>query len=329
MVDHIYNVLKNYSINVENIDDVTGNVYKIHDSERTYALKKSSLTEENVQQWLSVLKTAHDYQIENILPVYRTKEGNLYCKMNNHVYYMTPWIDNTHISIEKLFQCIGRIHKKTKITIQASLDTFEDAFVQYKNYCQTVREKMVRYVERFEQKHYMSPVELQICTHFRDVDHCLYLVIKFIDKFLNTMKDNLEWSISLCHGNLISNHFLTSDVMYLINWERSYYDHSAYDLVHYVNHMKENLSKEMLEKSFQAYFLENKWEEKDLYFYGIQLLQPKRYFSLVQAYSIQSWNDSTIRQVQQLEIEYRKLVFGLYSYQLMEKGWGEVNKDHA
>ena len=329
MFDHIVNVLNQYPIHVENIDEVTSNVYKIYDSKYTYALKKSSLTKESVQQWLSVMQTANDFQIKNILPVYRTKKGSLYCHFNNRLYYMSPWIESTSVAIKELFQCIGNIHHKTKITVQTSMDTFEQPFNQYKTYCQTVREKLIHYIEVFEQQHYMSPVELQICTHFKDIDRCLYLVVDLIEKFLNEMQERLEWSISLCHGNLTHSHFLASDMTYLINWEKSYYNHPAYDLVHYVNQLKEKPSNETLEKSFQAYFLENKWEEKDLYFFGIHLFQFNRYFSLVEDYSIQTSKDSTIRQVQQLEIEYRNLLFGLNTYQLMENGLREMSRDHA
>src|SRR5699024_9736254 len=217
-----------YGIYLGHMNKVTDSLYQIHDGQHIYALKRSSLTKNTIENWESVFHTAHVNNLSDIAPVYLTKANKMFYEVDGVYYYLMPWIEQSESSIEQLYQSIGRIHKKTKQTKSINPNDILPQFNTYKDYCKQHMRNLLNYVDRFEQVRYMSPFELQVCTHFRDMETIIKQSIHRTEKFIIQLTEDNIWNHSLCHGYLSQSHILNRTI---INWERAKYDHPIIDLV--------------------------------------------------------------------------------------------------
>ena len=313
-VEEIRRVLHLYQIIPQSITKVTDHVYKIYDGHHYYALKKSVLTSDTVRGWEFVYHQAHHLYLPDVLPVLMPKSRKLYVEYAGHIYYLSPWIEQREYRLTALFHAIGYIHAKTKRSYR--LDQEKDLvrmFTQYKEHCQQHEQKWLAYIDLFEQKRYMSPFDLQVCTHFREISVVFQVLYERIDAFLDLMKEEEKWSYSLCHGNLRCSHFLYDQKGYLINWEHARFEHPIVDLSRFFKQeiIESQLSPDSMIEAFSVYMEENKLQLSELYLLIIYLLDPAHYMRQVQSYVDRPKYDSMINQVIPLEPILRQLQFGL------------------
>src|SRR5699024_6492113 len=159
---------------VVSIEQITDNVSKVFDGQHTYALKKSRLTDTTVAEWEKVYHQAYQYQLHGLLPVYKTLDGTLTTLDTHAYYYLTPWMpdDNANKSqqIERLYDALGSIHAKTKQAIHIDAEAIIEQFKHYQKQMKDHRTFLSECIALFEQSHFMAPVELFFCTHYRDID---------------------------------------------------------------------------------------------------------------------------------------------------------------
>lgn len=314
-MEFIYEILYSYGINVNQIEQITPNVFRIEDGEKVYALKKSALTQNNVSNWEQVFHESHNNEINHILPVYMTKDHLLFNKHNNNIYYLSPWVyEQGNKSIEKLYQSIGLIHSKTKYNHLVNNETLIQKFTNYLTACEQTEENLLSFVDQFEAKHYMAPVELQVCTHFRDLEFAIKILKKRVEDFIRYEQEKKEeWSFSLCHGQLNNDHFLTTlNDHYFINWEKASYNYPIFDLVNYLKDESQKYhspTKDMI-KYFPKYMDENELTKSELNLMLIYLLDPAAYIVQVDKYISQN-TESMIILTKALQKQYRIICFGI------------------
>lgn len=313
-VDEIKRILYFYQIVPYSINKITDRVMQVDDGHHQYALKKSDLTIDTVHEWEFVYHQAHHLYLPDILPVIMTTERKLYVEFDGHIYYLSPWIDYKEYRLSLLFNAIGHIHAKTKRTYYLDQEKeLAQVFKQYKAQCQKNEQQWYEYIDLFEQKKYMSPFELQVCTHFREMTIVYRVLYERIDGFLELMKDEEKWRYSLCHGHLKRSHFLYDHQGYLINWEHALLEHPIIDLSRFFKHemIDYQVEPETLINEFSAYMDENKLEVSELYLLIIYLLDPAHYMHLIKQYVDRPKHDAMINQVMELEQTFRQLQFGL------------------
>src|SRR5690625_803697 len=315
----VQKVLAAYNIYPLQIEQITDNVYKVSDGNSDYALKRSSLNNEReTQLWRHVYEQAYHQHFLSILPVYLTKDEELYSIQNQDVYYLTPWLDEASVqkdkqTIEQFYSVIGNIHAKTRQVQTVAAQEFLPDFQEYAAYCNHVQESLLGFVEGYEKNRYMSPFELSVCTQYRDVDNSLKELKRRTQQIIDMEEDTVPWSFSLCHSNLQFSHMLKTRQLHLINWEKVRYDNAAMDLsVFFKNEMKQfNAPADDMVNLFKVYMRENELTKTELYMLSVYLLDPGPYIKLVKNYTDFRSGESMVNQTKMLQQAYRQLLFGL------------------
>lgn len=324
-VQHILSTY--YQIQAKTIDQITDRVYRIWDGRNTYAFKKSSLNHENIPMWHHALMQANKHNLQFIQPVYLTLDQQLTVYDNEHVYYLSPWLEQEgEMEIGKIYQHLGQLHHKTKRTHTIQVKKMTDKFIEYKKVCQDRRRMFMTQIEEFEQKRYMSPFELQVCTQFHVVEGCLHHLIDLIERFCKIEDETMPWSQSLCHGNLTFSHLLTANDYRFINWEKTTYDHATTDLMHLfqseINYYDAPVQ-DLLD-NFSIYLKENKLTQEEICFLLIYLMNPLPYLEQIKDYQQDIHHKPMIHRVQRMAYLYRQLEFSFNMYDLLEP---ELNND--
>lgn len=306
----IRKVLASYNIYPKHIKKISSHLFKITDEKGTYALKKSSLSDKDIQSWLTVYHEAQIKQLTQIMPVYITKKNKLYQQINGVIYYLSPWIHHEEYSIKMLYHSLGHIHQQTKQKAKIESKQIIKTFNDYKKYCEQIGNKLLGYLNDFESKHYMSPLELQVCTHYHHLEFALKESIRRIDVFTIELSEQASWSYSLCHGNLKLTDIVGENI---INWEKTSYNNAITDFVclfnNGINHVESDV--EQWINLFPTYMELNKLTTLELSLLAIHLLDVSLYIQKLDQYITNQREKSMIVQIQHLDTVYRKLLFGI------------------
>jgi len=320
-MDLIKKVIGSYGIASQQIIQVTESVYKVVTNQQNYALKKSELTSKTRPAWENVYHEAQAKQLTGILPLYLTKTGSLYQEENDAIYYLSPWLTGEQATIEQSYRTIGQLHARTKQEETMPTEQIMERFSRYQKDCQHLQKGQLTYLKKFEMERYMSPFELQYATHFRDVELVFKELMESIDRFNDELTDMRTWNQSLCHGNLQLSHFFHQGHTSIINWEKAHYANPIVDLVLFFKNeaIHYDTTNDVLLDLFTTYLEENDLKPIERYLLLIYLLDPTEYVSIVQHYVESRSNTPMIYQVKDLQIAYRKLLFGLDFFEHVNK----------
>lgn len=309
----IKKVLKSYGITPLFIEKVTNRFYRIDDGQKIYGLKQSRLTDETIHNWKYTYDQANSRQLTAILPVYLTNTSQLYTQEKGSYYYVSPWVPKDDFSLNTLLQTIGKIHATTREQHNINSRKFKKHWEKYESYTLTCFSTYMTFVEYFEKEHYMSPIGLQVCTHFRHIELVLQILQEQIKHFLNDVQNETQWNYCLCHGNLAYSHVRGHESVYILNWEKSQLDSASFDLSQFFqNEIKyADIETELFLNGFKHYMAENSLNDKELYLLTIYLLDPTKYLSIIDQYMQRKSATSMIKQIRELQHAYRQLLFGV------------------
>lgn len=325
----INEIVDAYGIVPQHIEQITASLYKIEVQNNHYALKQSQLNKDSIVNWEYTYRQADALQLNHILPVYLNRTKQLYYKTKDKYYYLMPWIDGGPCEIDIFYQSVGKWHagtkKKQKINNSNRISAFED----YNIYCQDLKKKLLHYVEQFESHLYMSPFELQVCMSYQDMNLVLNKLTEQLKAFITYLKDQSEWSTSICHGNLALSHLLMGDQPVMINWEKSFVGNAIFDLVHFFNNEigDYNPSFETYISSFSSYMNQNKLEQSECYLLLIYLLNPTPYMTTIEEYVSDKENKSMIALIKELQHSYRRLIFALEFSKFIEQPHEDITEE--
>lgn len=325
-MEKIEEILSSYGIKPIMILKITDQVHKIDDGQHQYALKKSVLNQQTVQKWERVFHDAHQRQLSSILSLFLTTNNSLYTIFDRDYYYLMPWINGEQSTIEQLYRSIGNIHKTTQQPQTVDHDQMVHQFSRYKQYCDEALKRLLSYVKQFESHIYMAPLELQVCTHYRDIELAIIKIREQIIQLTSSQGEQKNWSYSLCHGNLKLSHSLKAGQTYYINWERTKYDYPVTDLVMLFKNelIRYDAPIETWIDLFKTYLEENQLQHHELSLLLIYLLDPTDYMKKIQQYIEETSNQSMINQIKAFENTYRQLLFGLRLSDFIEKNYFSI-----
>jgi len=313
-------ILHQYAILPQSIIRVTNRLYQIKANGKQYALKRSKMKKDNLEMWLSVYDIANKNELYAVLPLYLTKQNQLYTEMEEELYYLTPWIEgnsSTHSkdALESILRQLGMIHLRTKKIYKLKKDDIEKQFLPYQEFCKDTEKQLLEILEAIEKKLYPSPYELQVLTHFRDVVDAVKISQQLVDRIILLTDSEPGWGTSLTHGSLQKSHLFEH---YLINWEQASFKHASLDL----NDLFKNESAdfgvgELLLTLFPAYLEENPFGALELAFLALYLLNPMEYLNLVKAYLADRNRSTMVEQTIKLEYAHRRLYFARNFYHQM------------
>ncbi|MCM3739944.1 phosphotransferase [Oceanobacillus luteolus] len=315
-MENITEILQYYGIFPQAIVQISDRVFKIKANGKEYALKRSRLSKQSLKTWLSVYQNAARQNLYEIIPVYLTQQKQLYVEADGENYYLTPWIPSNHRNIgehrlHSIYKQLGRIHLQTKSMYQLGKKELVNNFQAYKDSCKDNESRLLAWVEKIEQTHYPSPIELQVLTHFRDLRLSFQRSQSLVDQIIYQSESETNWGISLNHGNMQLGHLFEH---YIINWERASYKHAIYDLVDLFHDgiIREPQVSHQYIESFPVYMEENPLNRLEQCLLSLYLLNSNDYIKMMESYHTKSIrNQSHIRQSMELEQMYRMVVFGL------------------
>lgn len=312
MREDLPTIVAAYHIEPEYIKQITPLLYYIDDGDQTYALKKSKLDKESIRMWMWTYDQAYQHQLSFIPSVILTRDSQLFVMHNDYIYYMTHWIEHKDYSIHHIFRALGRLHAKTKQTTTIQVNELANRFTSYKEKCQHMFHMIIKTVEKFERELYMSPFELQVCTHFRHIERVIQTLTFTINRFLDECQTQTEWNYSLCHGNFHMSHIVASDQTYFINWEKTHFNHAILDLITFFKQSERfSFPRQSCMSSFPVYLEENGLTPSEHLLLCIYLLDPSFYLTIIQHYNHKDNERTMIDDVMTLEQAYRQLKFGL------------------
>lgn len=309
--------MKAYGLEPLKIEQITDRVYKVSDGSNTYALKESRLTTPAISAWEQVYHHAYAFHLTSILPVYLTSQSGFYTETGSAYYYLTPWVSEDRLTHEQkiinAYETIAAIHAKTSQQTTVDTETIAATFGDYRNNCAQLKPKLLNYVQLFERNHFMSPFELQVCTHYHVLLTVLNEIDYYLDKFIKELEASSNWHNCLCHGHLELSHFLNHGHTYLINWENATFDTPVTDLSHLLRSQTRyyDQSLEQLAELFAAYTELNTLTASQHHLLSIYLLDPFYYISVIEDYLEQPERLSMVKRTQMLESAFRQLTLGL------------------
>ncbi len=288
----VVDVLASYKLSAYEVEVQSDKVYKAYTPVGPVAVKRSSLDRQTIQDWIEVYRKIESYQFQHVVPLYMTSERELFVEHKGAIYYVMPWIetpnrDTPPYPFEQLYRTIGQMHKRSLHTKVVKREDYEDLMNNRKTQLQNYREVLAKWVTTFEQRHYMSPVELQICTHYRDLDKVCEIGMEWCDRFLDDLEEDKQIRTALIHGNVKPTHFVYDDsTPYLLNWERAKTYYPVYDITTYFYHVLRyhDAPVDQLISTFSYYEEQLPLLNSERCLLALFLLNPEPYIHQVEAY---------------------------------------------
>ncbi|UFT97938.1 aminoglycoside phosphotransferase family protein [Radiobacillus kanasensis] len=318
-MDHLQKVLENYQIASTNMIPITSRLYKVQSHNLSFALKRSKLEASSLSMWQQVYSIANKEQLSSILPVFLTRDQDISCVYDTDYYYLTPWceareVDEPDHEMESFMKEIGTIHNRTKRSHPFDKSRAMKQIQKEKKRLNQMERKLTAYVEKFEQRRYMAPFELRVCTQYRDILHAFRALHEWYDEYLDEVEDIKAFPIALCHGDLRSSHkVFQQEMTYFLNWEHAYFGPPVQDLASYLFHEAKYHDNRVdyIIQSMPIYESYNPLEDYEKSLLAIHSLNPSYYLNVINRYLKQEYNRPQPFQIRYLEYHYRRILSGL------------------
>lgn len=319
----IERVLATYNLDISHMEPLGDRLYKLKTKTGDFVLKKSHLTPATVPMWEQVYRQAYHHGIYSVPPVYLNKDKQLFTKENDHIYYLTPWIemaDSVH-DMKRVMETLAQVHMKTGQNIELKTEKLRHDLQNYLEFCRACKDKSEAYISVFESKRYMSPFELLACTQYHQLRSSIELIDTLLESMLENMRDKIRWQNCLCHGNLKREHIYCGKHIYFLNWEKACIDNPIADLCVYLNEISQHYQPDpdVFLEGFSIYNEHNELADIQNQMLLIHLLNPNEYLQLLSSYADQTSRIPMISQVQRLQHAVRPLLFGMALHHLIEE----------
>ncbi|KGX93619.1 hypothetical protein N781_10495 [Pontibacillus halophilus JSM 076056 = DSM 19796] len=326
-MEQIATVLSHYELYPFEIHQKTDRLYRVSTQHGEVAVKRTNRTKLELHDWLEAYKTANAQQIRTLIPLYLTTDHQFFVEHERSTYYVMPWYENEGrdtppYPFELFYKSIGGVHKSTLEAHKFELSDAEEEVKKQKEKVDGYYKQLEEWIVEFEQNHYMSPLELQVCTHFRDLIQCLTLTQEWYDRYLEDIETDKVNRVVLGHGNLRPSHFIyNADQPYLLNWERASVQQPVRDLTtyfHYVTRYHDAPTDQLI-GTFSHYedYVPLLNSERSLF--AIYLLNPEHYLTIVEQYVTGAPNVGHPILVQRLERSYFVLKHALVVQKALEE----------
>lgn len=289
-------------------------VKKIESAKGTFALKESTMTEEQAAWFAHVMRRLDKLNYRQIVPIIPTKYGDLTVTHNNKTYYLQPWFsEEAQIPEEKkesiLFRQLGKLHSLTVKHQEFSKETIENSYQDLLKRWEKRRLEMEHFVEEAERKTYMSPFELTFLTHFARVDMMAKSASNHLKEWYDQCLEKESFRACLCHGKLDRSHiyYHPNGYGYLFNFEKAVLDTPARDLA--ISFRKsfqhtlwnEDQGSEWL-NTYEKYLL---LEEEEKKLFASYLMYPEIVFHCLDHYRRR---DGSITELQYVQILEKRII---------------------
>ncbi|MFC5712672.1 hypothetical protein ACFPU1_07750 [Thalassorhabdus alkalitolerans] len=216
-----------------------GNVFKVECYQGTFALKQSQFPADSLDRFLQTMRYFEREQIYSVVPLYPNRYGEFAVQGSKATYYLMPWVleDTRHAAgkEERILETLGLMHRFSE-RMEESADEYVTSFgeqVQRKKERELL--ELERYADEIERKHYFSPFELAILTHFPFIHQLYQESQKHFNTWLEISREKQQVRTVRCHGCPSVEHAVIDSQgnTYLINFEKTRDDSPAWDLAYF------------------------------------------------------------------------------------------------
>ena len=192
----------------------------------------------------------------------------------NDPYQLENYIDSLDIPKEQkildLVRLVGLLHSKTTHYKEIDLDYYKKIYEDLDNNLNYLYLYYTDLITLIETKVYMSPSEQLLARNISKIYDTISSTKQKLDKWHTNIKEKRKERRVVLHNNLKLDHFLESDIPYLISWDKSKIGSPVFDLYKlYQNHALDFDFETVLNEYENQYPL--KKDEKELLFILISL----------------------------------------------------------
>jgi spore coat protein YsxE len=286
-------LLNQYGIEADYVEDL-GSIKKIYSKQGTLAMKKTKLSLNSLQQFEDTLKFLHYKGYGMAAPVYKTKSGSYFVfDQDRTAYYVMPWLSanneeerNDHAF--KLFKRLGELHAKTVQEEKVSEEQITNLVNTEKEKWQKRKVELEKYVEKCEERTYMSPFELYFCTYYQEMTRASDYASRKLDEWHELFKEKKSYRNVFTHGKPSFQHYLynVEGNGYFINFEHAKRHPPIYDLLYFYYRSCKTYPFQNDDRFqwFQSYRKHFPLREDELTLFMAQLAYPESLYRVVKDY---------------------------------------------
>ncbi|WP_176222185.1 phosphotransferase [Tuberibacillus sp. Marseille-P3662] len=225
-------VIEQYGLNLLSLT-VYDRLFKIDTLSGTYALKKTDMSSQRVEQFTNIISQLESQPL-SLIPIIRTKYGDYVVEAEGAVFYLMPWIknqllDDEHERVKRLVTQTALLHRHTK---RAQPDGGIVA-EQLRNRWARIEQFMEQFADRSEHRLYPSPFEQQYLNSFHRLMTVSEDARQQLNEWQQQYRDSGELSV-ICHGRLQPNRVLsTPESDYLTIFDDAYRASPCFDLAYF------------------------------------------------------------------------------------------------
>ena len=192
----------------------------------------------------------------------------------NEAYQLTNYIEDLDIPKEQkildLIKLTALLHSKTTHYKEIDLDYYEKIYEDLDNNLNYLYIYYTDLITLIETKVYMSPSEFLLARNITKIYDAISENKIRLDKWHTHIKEKRKERRVVLHGNLKLDHFLESDIPYLISWDKAKIGNPVFDIYKlYQNHILDFDFETILNEYEKSYPLLK--EEKELLFILISM----------------------------------------------------------
>lgn len=298
----------------------------IHAENESFILHQSNMDNARLKQWERVFRIAHEKQLRSVIPVYPTIEGNLFVQEQQNIFYLTPYIEEIQpCSPADVMSEIGVIHAQSHHTFLIDKNTVLNRYSTYKSKLQANQTNLRQLIDLFEQQRYMSPLGLQICSHFHIVDDAIKKGMEHVDAIIRICKEeeheHIEWSSSICHNRLSMDNVIKNNHVFVDNWEGSTFENGTMDLTRFLNNefLRNEFPLDNFVEGLRRYEKTKPMNSIEKHILNIHMLHPVHYLNMISSIHKTKQQNSHLQRVIAIERMFRVLSSGLYVMNTFEQ----------
>ena len=189
-------------------------------------------------------------------------------------YQLSEYISDLNIPKEQkmldLIRLIALLHSKTTHYKEIDLDYYEQIYEDLDGNINYLYIYYTDLITLIESKVYMSPSESMLANNITKIYQTLSKNKERLDKWHSHIKEKRKERRVVLHNNLKLEHFLESDIPYLISWDKAKIGNPVFDIYKlYQNHILDFDFETILNEYEKSYPLLK--EEKELLFILISM----------------------------------------------------------
>lgn len=217
--------------------------------------------EDNLSELYNYLKSRDfNYFIE---PIERENRQNKYP-------YVADYSLNRDQKIQDVTKVMALLHTKTSYNKEVSQDKFKALYDDLLGYINYLEEYYQKTLKDIEYKEFPSPSQTLFLSNYSKISEALFFDKNELEKWYGLVRNKTKERVSLNHGDIRSEHAISNDQTYLINWKKHSFDSPIVDLINFYHNEWNKVEFSSVLESYMKHS-ELTAEEKKLLFINITL----------------------------------------------------------